>query len=370
MLLRRIARPLLAGVFISGGIAQLRDAEGHAKAASPVLDKVAGLAPTAQPPSNVTLVRADASIKVGAGLLLALGKAPRLSAAALATSLVPTTLAEHRFWEMRDPEQRKAHQIHFVKNLGLLGGLLLASADTAGKPSVAWRARRVGRTSAATAQLLHRDITAGLGELTERVGGASGVASDAAGRLGEHAAEAAGRLGEQAAEVAGRVGGQASGVAGRLGEQASGAAARFGEQASGVAGRFGEQASGAAGRFGEQASGVAGHATGRAAVVAGKVGERLTEQTERLLDEAERLRGVAEKRTARMAKRARKASKRASRRASSRIDQVNRRAENRIKQASKRAEKMRATLPKQASKEAGRRARRLREAVPAALVSH
>jgi uncharacterized membrane protein YphA (DoxX/SURF4 family) len=359
MLLRRIARPLLAGVFISGGIAQLRDAEGHAKAASPVLDKVAELAPTAQPPSNVTLVRADAGIKIGAGLLLALGKAPRLSAAALATSLVPTTLAQHRFWEMQDPEQRKAHQIHFVKNLGLLGGLLLASADTEGKPSMAWRARRGARTSAATAQLLHRDITAGLGELTERVGGAGGAASDTAGRLGEQAAEAAGRLGEQAAEVAGRLGGQASDVAGRLGGQASG-----------VAGRVGEQASGVAGRVGEHASGMAGQATGRAAVVAGKVGERLSEQTERLLEEAERLRGVAEKRTARMAKRARKASKRASRRASSRIDQVNRRAEKRIKQASKRAGKMRATLPKQASKEASRRARRLREAVPAALVSH
>jgi len=359
MLLRRIARPLLAGIFISGGIAQLRDAEAHAKAASPVLDKVAELAPAAQSPSNVTLVRADAGVKIGAGLLLALGKAPRLSAAALATSLVPTTLTEHRFWEMRDPEQRKAHQIHFVKNLSLLGGLLLATADTEGKPSVAWRARRVGRTSAATAQLLHRDITSGLGELTGRVGGASGAVSDTAGRLGEHAAEAAGRLSEQAAEVAGRLGGQASGVAGRVGEQASG-----------VAGRFGEQASGVAGRFGEQASGVAGQATDRAALVAGKVGERLSEQTERLLEEAERLRGVAEKRTARMAKRARKASKRASRRASSRIDQVNRRAEKRIKQASKRAEKMRATLPKQASKEASRRARQLREAVPAALVSH
>ena len=348
MLLRRIARPLLAGIFISGGIAQLRDAEAHAKAASPVLDKVAELAPAAQSPSNVTLVRADAGVKIGAGLLLALGKAPRLSAAALATSLVPTTLTEHRFWEMRDPEQRKAHQIHFVKNLSLLGGLLLATADTEGKPSVAWRARRVGRTSAATAQLLHRDITSGLGELTGRVGGASGAVSDTAGRLGEHAAEAAGRLSEQAAEVAGRLGGQASGVAGRVGEQASGVA----------------------GRFGEQASGVAGQATDRAALVAGKVGERLSEQTERLLEEAERLRGVAEKRTARMAKRARKASKRASRRASSRIDQVNRRAEKRIKQASKRAEKMRATLPKQASKEASRRARQLREAVPAALVSH
>ncbi|MDT7660182.1 MAG: putative oxidoreductase, partial [Pseudonocardiales bacterium] len=86
MLLRRIARPLLAGIFITGGIAQLRDPEGHAKAAHPVLDQVAGMVPVEDPPSSVTMVRVDAGVKVGAGVLLALGKAPRLSAAALAAS--------------------------------------------------------------------------------------------------------------------------------------------------------------------------------------------------------------------------------------------------------------------------------------------
>src|SRR5882724_2774924 len=125
MLLRRVARPLLAGIFITGGISQLRDPEGHAKAAHPVLDQVAGLVPVQQPPSNLTLVRVDAGVKVGAGVLLALGKAPRLAASALAATLVPTTLAAHRFWEEEDPELRAQHQVHFVKNLGLLGGLML-----------------------------------------------------------------------------------------------------------------------------------------------------------------------------------------------------------------------------------------------------
>jgi hypothetical protein len=35
--------------------------------------------------------------------------------------------------------------MHFLKNLGLLGGLLLAAADTEGRPSIGWRAERLLR---------------------------------------------------------------------------------------------------------------------------------------------------------------------------------------------------------------------------------
>ncbi|HEX2290212.1 MAG TPA: hypothetical protein VHH53_08470, partial [Pseudonocardiaceae bacterium] len=46
-------------------------------------------------------------------------------------------------WAGGYPDERKAHQQHFVKNLGLLGGLLLAI--TAGKPAVAKRAKKRAR---------------------------------------------------------------------------------------------------------------------------------------------------------------------------------------------------------------------------------
>jgi putative oxidoreductase len=81
-------------------------------------------------------------VMIGAGILLALGRLPRLSALALAGSLVPTTAAGHRFWEHDDQATRKQQQIHFLKNVGLVGALLIASVDTEGKPSVGWRARR------------------------------------------------------------------------------------------------------------------------------------------------------------------------------------------------------------------------------------
>ena len=65
-----------------------------------------------------------------------------LAALALIGSIVPTTYAGHRFWEETDEATRAEQRMHFFKNLGLLGGLLLAAMDTEGKPSLGWRAKR------------------------------------------------------------------------------------------------------------------------------------------------------------------------------------------------------------------------------------
>lgn len=142
MLVRRIARPLLAAIFVSGGVAALKAPGPHAQVADPVAPKAARSLPAPLPEDPETLVKIDAGVKVVAGLALATGHLPRLAALALAGSLVPTTLAAHRFWEEEDEEARLQQQLHFTKNLSLLGGLLLAAVDTGGKPSVGWRARR------------------------------------------------------------------------------------------------------------------------------------------------------------------------------------------------------------------------------------
>jgi putative oxidoreductase len=145
MLIRRLARPMLAAIFIYGGIGSLRDSQSHAKAAEPLLDTVKNALPAQVPTDPETLVRIDGAVKIGAGTLLAIGKFPRLAALALAGSTVPTTLAAHAFWEVDDPQERANQQIHFLKNVGLLGGLLIAAVDTRGKPSVGYRAKRKAR---------------------------------------------------------------------------------------------------------------------------------------------------------------------------------------------------------------------------------
>jgi putative oxidoreductase len=151
-LVRRIARPLLASIFVYGGI----DAFGNPEAKVPSAEKL-GKVPRWLPgvSSTAQMVRVDGAAKIVGGVALGLGRFPRLAALGLIASLVPTTVAGHRFWEETDPAKRKMQQLQFIKNASILGGVLLAAVDTEGKPSVGWRARRLAgglsRDSAATA---------------------------------------------------------------------------------------------------------------------------------------------------------------------------------------------------------------------------
>lgn len=143
MIARRLARPLLASVFVSSGIDTLRNPGPRAELAEPVTEKIAEPAPL--PGDSEQLVKVNAAVQVVGGVLLAMGKLRRLAAVALAASLVPTTLAGHRFWETQDPAEKAQQQTQFTKNMGLLGGLILAAVDTGGAPSLGWRARRAAR---------------------------------------------------------------------------------------------------------------------------------------------------------------------------------------------------------------------------------
>ena len=159
---RLIARPMLASMFVVGGVNALRNAEAHAAKAQPVTDRVVPLAkravPSAPIPTDVTtLVRINAAAQIVAAAALATGRAPRLSSTVLAASLVPTTIAGHRFWEESDPAARGNQKIHFFKNVSMLGGLLIAGVDTEGKPGVAWRARRAATDVRREARHLAKD---------------------------------------------------------------------------------------------------------------------------------------------------------------------------------------------------------------------
>jgi putative oxidoreductase len=147
---RMIARPLLASMFVVGGVNALRNASDYAIKAKEVTDRLVPLAKRALPQAPIpedpaTLVRINAVVHIGAGAALATGHFPRLASTALAATLVPTTLAGHQFWNESDPAMKSNHRVHFFKNLSMLGGLLLAAVDTEGRPGVAWRTRRAAR---------------------------------------------------------------------------------------------------------------------------------------------------------------------------------------------------------------------------------
>jgi putative oxidoreductase len=135
-LIHRLARVLLSGIFISGGMDVLRDPGPRAVIAGPFLERVRRLVP-ALPSDPVLVVRANAAFQIAAAATLAVGILPRLSALALAGSLVPTTLGAHRFWEMQGPAATQ-QRTQFLKNAAILGGLILvASAPASVHPASA-----------------------------------------------------------------------------------------------------------------------------------------------------------------------------------------------------------------------------------------
>ncbi|MFB7032736.1 DoxX family membrane protein, partial [Streptomyces sp. NPDC056295] len=106
------------------------------------------------------LVRLSGAVQVVSGVLLGLGRCPRLSALALAATLVPTTLAAHRYWEVKDPSERAQQRIHFLKNMSMLGGLLITADDTGSAPSLLWRSRHAAQDLRHDARLVHRSVRA------------------------------------------------------------------------------------------------------------------------------------------------------------------------------------------------------------------
>src|SRR5262245_62095284 len=126
-----VARPLLAGMFIYGGLDSVRHAEGKVPAANkvvaPIGDASGGRIRT------VHLVQVNGAAQVLAGAALATGRFARPAALVLAASLVPTTLAGHRLWETETPADRHPQRIPVLQDMAMLGGLVLAAADPSGR---------------------------------------------------------------------------------------------------------------------------------------------------------------------------------------------------------------------------------------------
>ncbi|MCR5977414.1 DoxX family membrane protein [Gordonia jinghuaiqii] len=246
MILRRIARPLLASAFVASGVDAIRSPKPIAQSAEPVVDKARSSLPPEVagriPENTETLVQINAAAQIGGGILLATGKFPRVASVVLAGTLIPTTAAGTDFWNEADPVRQKAQRDAFIRNMGLLGGVLLAAVDTEGKPSLVWRGRH--KASAVAAAL---PIGAAAGSSTwdtiverthdgaEVVGERSAEAgellskgahlvsersADAAAKFREHAPEIAEAAQKRSLEIAEKAAGTAAEVADRLRDRA------------------------------------------------------------------------------------------------------------------------------------------------------
>jgi len=111
---KSLGHMLLSGIFIAGGAeAFLKPGWRAVKVAN------AGI------PEAEQAVEFNAATMVIAGTALAFDFVSKVAATVLIGSLVPTTIVGHAFWKETDAASRKNQLTQFLKNLGLIGGLLL-----------------------------------------------------------------------------------------------------------------------------------------------------------------------------------------------------------------------------------------------------
>ena len=116
-LIRFVGRVFLGSSFVILGWQAAQEPGGRVNAAAAL-----GL------PEPELMVRLNGWAMVAGGIALALGILQRLSALVLIGALAPTTFAGHPFWQETDPQKRHGQEIHFLKNLSMIGGLILVLA--------------------------------------------------------------------------------------------------------------------------------------------------------------------------------------------------------------------------------------------------
>ncbi len=202
---RTIARSSIAPIFLAGGMDAVRHPQSKAAKAEYVAGPLAKMLGTTDDP--VKLVRINGGVQLAAGTLLILGWAPRLASTVLAASLVPTTLAGHRFWEETDPAVRAQQRTAFLKNCAMVGGLVLAAVDKNGAPSLRWRTGKAAHRAAASAnENLSRASTAVMGKkskLEKLEAGALGAAALFGRRARKAVEHAASVSADQTSRIAG-----------------------------------------------------------------------------------------------------------------------------------------------------------------------
>jgi putative oxidoreductase len=250
---------MLASIFIVQGYDTLRHPEKVAaradKVVGPLKQRVSSL-----PDDTEQLVRINGAVQLVAGSLLAIGRFPRLSALALAATMVPTTLAGHPYWETKDEKERAQQRVHFLKNLTMLGGLLIAAADTEGNPSLAWRSRHAVAAARHDVSLATQTAKASgkagvavgttLGKAQGTADLAQAKADLALARAGQIRAERTGEVRARAGKVAHKASIKAAKTAGKASAKAAKAATKASAKAAKTTGKVGVKA----GRTQEKAS--------------------------------------------------------------------------------------------------------------------
>jgi uncharacterized membrane protein YphA (DoxX/SURF4 family) len=276
-------------VFVGQGVDSLLNPKPAAEAAAPTVDGLRALPDpvgSSIPSDPQTFAQITAAVQIGGGLLLATGKAPRVASAALALTVLPANLGAHMFWSESDAELKAQKRKEFLTDLSLLGGLMIASADTAGKPSLGWRGRRA-------AERLSDRVSSALPGSAESLAGFDADLGELGDRL-VHGLQVGAERGRALASTAAERGAPYAEAALERGRELASTAAERAEPLAKKARKRGEQ--------------LADEAADRAAYLATRARKRGEEFADEAADRAAPLAKKARKRSEKLAKKARKRS--------------------------------------------------------------
>ncbi len=123
---RVLARPLLASWFVYGGVQNVLEPERNAGLIAPTVEpafKDLGI----EEVKAADLVKVHGALTVALAASLALSRSPRASALGLAGLAGATAYFAHPFWKESDPVRKEAELEQFLKNVSLVGGVLVAA---------------------------------------------------------------------------------------------------------------------------------------------------------------------------------------------------------------------------------------------------
>ena len=169
-IIRGLGRTMFASYFIVKGTNSAMKPESFVEDAEPVADRLLPLMQRALPASvgayipedTKTLVRITGAAQAFGGLGMATGLARRVGA----TTMVPHVLASIPDKSLPRDERAAARSV-LLRNVALLGGAMMASRDTAGRPSLAWRAGDTQRRVSSAASDQRKAISSSFDDLSK-----------------------------------------------------------------------------------------------------------------------------------------------------------------------------------------------------------
>jgi len=108
-----LGRVLLSVIFILSGLGKV-----------PHFHDVAGMMASKGIPLASVALAITLLIEIGGGLMVLTGYKANYAALVIALWLIPVTLIFHHFWGI-PAEQQQDQMIHFLKNVAIMGGLLI-----------------------------------------------------------------------------------------------------------------------------------------------------------------------------------------------------------------------------------------------------